>query len=294
MTHKPLVSHSLRSVLRLVLPTVALTGFLGCDTIGGTGLGDLGSGHVDMTVISHFGLVRMASTTSTVGSQTTSGSSATAFFFDKMQQDAGCARTDVGACSLYACAGSTFTLPSAGSITVTGGTQAVGLTTRGDGSYVAFANSSSIVFPQGQKLILDAAGQSAPAFHAELTPPTSAFNLTIPDGTRGDPLILSVGRNRDFQVTWSPLLAGTRVHAELNQSLESNHALLLECDYDGTAGNGTLPGSLLAKFMLTSGQFNVAQLLIGPSAATSVKQNGWDISVVATSAGREGRVTITD
>ena len=56
------------------------------------------------------------------------------------------------------------------------------------------------------------------------------------------------------------------------------------------ASEATLPGSLLAKFMLTSGQFNVAQLLIGPSAATSVKQNGWDISVVATSAGREGRV----
>lgn len=293
MTHTSLVSHSLRSVLRLALPTLALTGFLGCDIIG-PGLTDLGTGPVDMAATTHFGLVRMTSTTSTVGTQTASGSSAAAFFLDNQQQGAGCARTDAGACSLFACSGSTFTLPSAGSISVSGGTQAVALSTRGDGSYVAYVNSSSVVFPQGQKLTLEATGQMAPAFRVELTPPTSAFNLTIPDGSRIDPLILSVGRKQDFQVTWSPLLAGTRVHAELNQGLESNHALMLECDYDGTAGTGTLPGSLLAKFMLTSGQFNVGQLLIGPGVATSVKQNGWDISVAATSGGREARVNIID
>ena len=94
----------------------------------------------------------MVSTTSTVGVQTVSGSSSTAMFVDNMQQGTGCNRTDSGACSLYSCSGGTFTLPSAGTITVSGGTQAVSLATRGDGSYIAYGNSTNVVFPQGQKL----------------------------------------------------------------------------------------------------------------------------------------------
>lgn len=277
----------------LVLPTLALTGLLGCDTIG-PGLVDMSTSHPDLTAPSRFGLVRMTSTTSTVGVQTVSGSSATAMFVDNLQQGAGCNRTDSGACSLYSCSGGTFTLPSAGTITVSGGTQAVSLATRGDGSYIAYGNSTSVVFPQGQKLTLDAPGQLVPAFHAEVTALTSAFNLTIPDGSRVDPLIFSMSRNQSFTVTWSPLLSGTRVHAELNQSLDSNHELLLECDYDGTAGTGTIPAELLTKFNVSSGQFNIAQMLIGPSANVSVQQGGWDVRIFATSGGREGRVTITD
>jgi hypothetical protein len=152
-----------------------------------------------------------------------------------------------------------------------------------------------VTFSAGQKLTLDLPGATVPAIHTELTPPNVAFSLTSPDGSRPS-IVFNLNRLRDYHVMWTALSAGMRVHAELNQSTDSNHGMIIDCDFDGTSGDGVIPTGLLSGFQLTdSGSLTpVGTFFVGPSTNLSLKPSGWDVSVYGMANGRRGSANITE
>lgn len=242
----------------------------------------------DMAVAARFGFVRLTGTIS--------GSSGIAAFVDQNQPNAGCLRRLEGDCALYTCAGTSFVQPNTGTVAVSGGAMTVNLVARPDGSYIPYINSGQVTFTAGTKLTLDAPGGIVPVLHTEITPPNHTFAVTDPDGTRPQ-IIFNVNRQRDYRLTWTALGAGSRVHAALAQDTDSNRGNLLECDFDGTKGQGVLPRTLLTSLQLTDGGTlaHVANFYIGPSTNVSVTPGGgWDITVYAMANGRDGRVSLTD
>lgn len=266
----------------------------GCDSTGSNGNSDMNTLLPDMTPPSRFGFVRAASATDASGNQTVSYSSASAMFVDTTQPGAGCARQVVGECALYFCTGTGYNLPHAGNITISGGAaQPVTLTARADGSYDPQPNTSNVIFPPGQKLVIEAAGQSVPPFHSEVTPPGGNFALTNPDGGRLS-IVFDLSRKKDFQLTWTALAPGSRVHAELNQDIESNQGRYLECDFDGARGQGMLPAALLGHFNPTMAPLHNGNLLIGPAATSKVFAGSYEIVSFALTGGRTAQANITD
>lgn len=283
-----------RAPLFAALLGVAAT-VAGCPgpTMTGDNTNDMATAAPDMATPPKFGLLRIASTSFQAGTATINGSAATAVFVDPAQQGAACQKQTQGECTLYYCEGASFTSPHSGAITIAGGTQSVALNPRADGSYEPFVNTSANVFPSGQALSLMAAGQTVPAFTGNITPMGSGtpFALTMPDGSRAN-ILFTVSKSQDYQVTWTPLAAGSKVAAELVQSPDSNRSLTLECIFDGARGNGTFPSTLLNRFQSTNGQLGVGAFLAGPATTTTVKQGAWEISVTAISGGRAGSATL--
>lgn len=246
----------------------------------------------DMATPLRFGLVRLASTTVSVGPSMLNSSAATAVFIDPSQQGAACQRQTQGDCTLYICEGASFSAPHAGAITVSGGTQNITMIPRSDGSYEPYVNSTINVFPSGQALGISAAGQTVPAFSSNITPMSaSPFMLSMPDGSRAT-IVFALTKSQDYQLSWTALGAGSKVAAELIQSPDSNRSITLECIFDGTRGTGTFPSGLLGRFQTTNGQIGVGAFLIGPATTATVKQGPWDIAVTAISGGRAGTATL--
>ena len=258
-----------------------------CDQASSPGGPDMQTSSPDLATPSRFGLVRITGTTN--------GSSAIATFIDTQQVDANCQHRTAGECVLYTCAGTTFVQPNAGDLNITGGTQAVALSARTDGSYKPYDATSMVTFAAGQKLAVNAAGGMVPAFRTELTPPNATFSLTTPDGSRQN-IVFNLNRTADYQVAWTPLSAGTRVHAEINQNTDSNRGLIIDCDFDGSTGTGTIPASLLGDLQLTSSSTltPVGTFTIGPSTSMSLKSGGYDIAVFGMANGRSGSANITN
>lgn len=253
---------------------------------------DMSSQAPDMATPPRYGLVRVASTTFTAGATTLNSSAATAVFVDPSQQGAACQRQTQGDCTLYYCEGAGFSAPHSGAITVSGGTQNVMLNPRSDGSYEPFVNSTSNVFPSGQALGISASGQTVPAFSANITPMSdSNFALTMPDGSRAS-LLFTLNKSQDYQLSWTGLTVGSKLAAELVQNPDTNRVITLECVFNGAAGTGTFPASLLSRFQTTNGQLGVGAFLIGPATTTSVKQGAWEITVTSISGGRAGTATL--
>lgn len=254
---------------------------------------DMSSPAPDMTTPVRYGLIRTVSTTFSAGTTTVNTSGASALFLDPGQQGAACQRTVQGECTLYLCEGSSFSAPNAGMISITGGTQNVMLMPRTDGSYDPFVHSTANVFPSGQLLGMNAAGAGVPAFSASITPmgPASAFTLSTPDGTRAN-IAITLTKSQDYAMSWTGLAAGSKVAAELVQNPDTNRSITLECLFDGARGSGTFPSSLLSRFQSTNGQTGVGAFLIGPAVNDSVKQDPWNISVIAITAGRGGTATL--
>ncbi len=295
-----LVSRSMHRVLRVAMPMAALffaAAFAGCSGSPGTGSTDMSGTAADMAVISRYGVVRMASTIAMSAGQTSYSSSATALFLDTSQLGSGCQRQVSGQCMLYSCSSSSVSLPTAGNITLSGATQAIPpLTPRLDGSYNPYADTSNAVFAPGQALSVDGAGMPSPGvpvFHGAVTPPGGTFVLTNPDGSNPN-IVFNLNRHQDFQVVWTALAPGSRVHVELNQDTDTSRGLFLECDYDGASGQGVIPAALSGSFQVTNGQLHVGGLFVGPSASSEVKTGGWDIAVIAISNGRAAFANITD
>jgi len=171
------------------------------------------------------------------------------------------------------------------------------MTVNNDGSYKPFADTSNADFPPGSALTVSAAGQTGsegvPMFQSMITPPGGNFTMTNPDGSRLNP-VFTLNQKQDFQLTWTALAPASRVHAELSQNTDSNQGLYLECDYDGSTGQGVMPATLLGSFQLSNGQFYLGSLLIGPSMSQTVQPSGWDISIFAIGDGSSAIANITD
>lgn len=282
--------------LGAVLPLAALLSSAACTDVGSTGGTDMSptAPPPDLTAPTRYGFVRLANLANS--------SAANALFVDTRQAGAGCQREAVGECVLYTCTGASFVLPTAGSIALTGGLDPITLMTRVDGSYapVSPSKNNGPLFSAGQKLSVDAGGQLVPQFHAEAmlptlpaTSPMNTFALTNPPSSSN---VFPLNRQRDYQLTWTALPAGTRIHAELNQDTGDNHGRFLKCDFDGASGQGVLPATLLKSFVLTD-TMNLSHygyLLIGPAANAAVSAGGWSVSVMAMSYGRDAFATIAD
>jgi hypothetical protein len=268
------------------LQLLALVGLPACEQFMNGPNVDLAAAP-DLAVPTRFGMIRVTGTTT--------GSSGIAAFVDHQQPSAGCLRRVEGDCMLYHCDGTSFVQPNAGTIAIAGGAMAVNLVARPDGSYIPYVSSSQVTFAAGTKLSFDAPGGIAPMLHLELTPPNHSFAVTEPDGTRPQ-IIFNINRQRDYRMTWTALGAGARVHVELSQDTDSNRASILECDFDGMAGQGVMPRTLLTGFLLTDAGTlsHVANFYIAPSTNANMKSGGWDVVAYGMANGRDGRVSIVD
>ncbi len=302
MNTNPFALLPTKSLLGRMLPMAALLGCVelcSCDSLSGTNL-DMGPVG-DMTVVTHFGLIRLASTNSMLGAQSALSSSAAAVFVDTTQSGTSCSHQVIGACALYACTGASIVLPTAGNISISGTAEPTApmLNPNSDGSYKSTVdNSNRVSFPAGQTFNLNAAGtQAIPAFQASISAPGASFMLTNPDGTNTlDPIMVSLPKHQDFQVSWNALAAGSRVHVELNQNITTSSGSFLECDYDGATGMGVIPAALLGQFRTTStnGQIDRGVMLVGPASSTVVAAGAYATTIIAMSSGRRATVSINE
>ncbi|HZS41750.1 MAG TPA: hypothetical protein VFF06_33205 [Polyangia bacterium] len=104
---------------------------------------------------------------------TRAGSSVQAFFHGPTQS--GCSQSTVGSCVVTRCdstdagAPPSTARPSAGVVTIAGGSQQVVLTPQADGTYAPFLDASHGLWTGGEALSVTAAGGDVPGFTDTLT-----------------------------------------------------------------------------------------------------------------------------
>jgi hypothetical protein len=246
----------------------------------------------DLAVPSKLGLVRIGSSSVTSGVDTFEQSMAMALFFDPNQANSVCTRSQTSACSIYRC-GALVGLPSAGNITIKGGSEEVVLQPSLDGFYPEYRNTSALVFQRGQTLAISAVGKAVPAWQTSLMMPSTVFVLQSPSPARID-LTWVLRKKQDLALAWAPLASGSSVRVELSQDLGTSQGMLIECSFDGSQGTGTVPSSVLSQLQTTQGVNHAVGILIGPGTETKLSPLGWDVSVVSIGVGRTGVATISE
>lgn len=142
--------------------------------------------------------------------------------------------------------------PSAGTITMTGTNPELDpYVTEYSGSNQYFPNQMEPFFNGESEttVAVTASGAEVPAFSGTLRI-AGRTPLTLPQST---PEGFQVLRSADTVLTWPPTRAGQRVvfHAEQFTSPDQNaEARTITCEFDGTAGTGTVPKELLAQLQL--------------------------------------------
>ena len=189
-----------------------------------------------------------------------------------------CTTETSGSCKLNDCSGGATdggTLPpeyaSAGIIHVTAGSNTLTLTPDANATY-AMVTSQSRLWNAGQPIDFQAAGDVVPAFSATL-PGIDPVVITVPVFPAAG-AALSVNRSNALSVAWSNGVAGS-VFVMLASSGSSQHTLSVTCDFDASAGSGSVPSSLLAKLPAT-GQ---GSLSVNAGALQEQKQGDWQLNV---------------
>ena len=246
----------------------------------------------DLSLPPKLGLVRIGSSSVTSGLDTFEQSMAMALFFDPNLQNAVCTRSQSGPCTTYRC-GSLAAMPSAGNITIKGGSEEVVLQPSPGGAYSEYRNTAALVFQRGQMLSINAAGKDVPAWQTQLSIPSPVFSLQSPSPARID-LTWVLRKKQDLVLMWTPLAAGSTVRIELSQDMGTSQGSLVECVFEGNQGAGSVPATVLSQLQTTQGQNHAVGILIGPGTDTRLAPMGWDLSVISISVGRAGIATLIE
>jgi hypothetical protein len=184
---------------------------------------------------------------------TQSGSTVTANFEQFADPTVALVPTDIstiGACKLQSVPTPSFSQPtfhSAGTVTLTGGTQAVALTPTMPsmyGLYTAYS-SSTLLWTGGEALTFAAPGAEAPAFSFSVTAP-SIVQFTQPQPVAIGTTV-TFDRTKDFALAWTGGTGGQVrfLIAAAASNMPGVYQLQLDCRYDATAGSATVPASTL-------------------------------------------------
>lgn len=303
-TYRPVTARQSRrrnsATARLGSSLVCCAALAGCfDQMAMTDTQDMATAPVgDMaTQRPRYGLVRLASTSYTPnGGSAIESSTAAALFINPDLAGAGCERRVQGVCNAYFCTGMTEPLPHAGPIQISSGAAMYTLSPRTDGTYAEFSDSSRALFLASQKFDITTQaspqGATVPSFQTSIIAGNGAYNLLMPDGNR--PAVnFPLPKKSDLALRWSPLAAG-KMRVELSQRTDSRLGVYIECNFDGTGGQGTVPASLLGLFVDTdvNNQKDYAKFLIGPGSTQTVTAGPYELEVVTITQGRAGTATV--
>lgn len=172
---------------------------------------------------------------------------------------------------------------SAGTVSVTGGSQAVTLppTSSSPSGYTPVF-SSQVLFSPGQVLVVSASGASVPPFAMKLPFP-SAVAVSAPIIQPSVKIDTSVDLSLGFKGA-----PGQVVAFVLSSQNTSGSALI--CSYDAGAGGGVVPASWLKAFLAANGP----SASVGVAAVNSVaiQIDGWRIVADAIGEGPSGEATL--
>jgi hypothetical protein len=224
-------------------------------------------------------------------------SSGVAVFTKVSSAEAACAVTMSGACTLRDCtavlaasdsAPSPVISASAGDITVTGGELASALSLVYDevddgDEYEGSVNGS--FFAAGDTFSVVATGAEVGAFQASTTPAPADITLLSPSfGTNSAGRVYLVDESNDLSVTWSGGSSGSVVRVSLGTG---SGARVLSCDFDASAGAGTVPATLLGGLGSANGEVGTSFAVL-PVSTTSASAANASIAVEVTGTPIEG------
>jgi len=155
-----------------------------------------------------------------------------------------CSAGDGGAAGDAASDAGPVVLPTAGTLTVTGGAfgdSGTPLDPSHGGPY--FYNTTGAMFAAGETLGVSASGGAVPAFAEQtvIAPATIVLSWTQPAGDAGG---LVIPTSQDLVVTWTGGLAGS--HVVFKTTAFSTATTSIACVWDAAAGQGTIPQSVLS------------------------------------------------
>lgn len=246
----------------------------------------------DLTPPPQRGILRIGSASVMSGPDTYEQSMALALFYDPNAASPVCTRSETRNCVTHRC-GAIKNVPSAGDITIKGGSEDVLLRPGTSGAYTEYRNTSTLTFQRGQILNLSASGKDVPAWQTPLTIPTQVFSLQSPSPARID-LTWVLHKTQDLALTWTPTTPGHSVRIELSQDFGQSQGTLIECVFDGSQGAGSVPASVIAQLQTTVGINHAVGVLVGPGSEIRLSPPGWDVSVWTIGVGRTGIATIAD
>jgi hypothetical protein len=170
-----------------------------------------------------------------------------------------CHRSEHGTCTIldcsYASAGLKPVLLDAGTVTITGGTSPISLTSDAKGAYSEY-EADTRLFTGGELLVADVGGKgSIPGHKLSLTAPSQ---VTVPEPPLEGYL---VDRSAPFTQTWVGGGAGRAVvrvvSYEIDADGESKGEVHVACSFEASAGTGTIAPEMLALLPAGGGFINV-------------------------------------
>lgn len=193
-----------------------------------------------------------------------------------------CTEQVEGSCTYQACTytpqdGGAAVFASAGTITITGGSETVTLTPESAGTYPA-VSGQQLLWSDGASLAFKAAGDAVPAFEGTVVG-AGAVSLTAPALVSGTPLAVDRAKALDVEWTgggsgsvWVVVAAGTQ---------------RISCTFTAAAGQGTVPTTLLQKLSAGSGGLSVSS-----GDSTIAMAGDRQVTLTASVSGAAGDVTL--
>jgi hypothetical protein len=186
----------------------------------------------------------------------------------------GCTVTTAGQCSYYACPSTSSNPPglAAGTLTLTGGNISAPVTvTPGSPGNVYDYTSNSMLFTAGQSLNVVASGSTVPAFGPVSVVAPPLVSLADP------PSPYAISTASDLTVKWTGGQPGATMIFEGASAGTSSGQSYFTCEWDASAGYGTVPKAVLAPM---AGQAT-AYLVYGQYAATSFTAGTYPVLLAA-------------
>lgn len=223
-----------------------------------------------------------------IGESSAGGSTLVPFFDTVMLNGtpppSGCTATDMGDCHLVQCPppatgdlgySTIVTHHSAGTISVSGGPQAISLAPNSDGSYTT-RQATQPLWNGGEMLAISGTGGEVPAFSANLIAPSAAM-VSAPSVNPND---LVIDRSKDLSLTWS---GGGQATFFVELNAHSGDRPYVQCNFPGTPGHATMPAALLNMLPVGDGDFSGAFVSLTKIAAGA----SWAVEVRASSQARQ-------
>lgn len=201
------------------------------------------------------GYVAITSTSAMSGTMPIVFGTASASFYVN-QATGTCTEQVFGACTTFTCPATVPTpiYASAGTISVTGLSQAITLTPQADKTYMPFSQMQPL-FTGGEMITVSGTGAEAPAFSIGVTAPSRAsITSPAPPPTNGS---LTINRAQDFSVMWTGGGAG-KLYVYF--AGPSGSGASVSCGYDASAGSATVPAAALSVLPPGMGSFGASRL----------------------------------
>ncbi|MCA9565985.1 MAG: hypothetical protein KC561_20955, partial [Myxococcales bacterium] len=195
------------------------------------------------------------------------------FGYPEEENGAGtCTEREEGRCHITTCSngngdpGESEVPPTAGRISISGGSRPLSVGPNEDGSYSPIINSEEPLFEQGDRVTVLAPGDIVPEFWTTLDAPGPVL-ISSPSLPRS-PNSLQVNTNQPLRFEWS----GGSGEVEVLLTTPSTSVV---CQYESISESGTVPVSAL-RALSGTGTYRVRSV-----ARRELVIEGWQIGVIA-------------